>query len=249
MFKKKIESFRLARLTIVFVTALLVLSCSTTTQMYSGPERPVRETALVRGADVSIEIIRCDGRRLSSTAASVLPGDHTVEVTFNEQTEGVYLKGSIMLAWKAEAGHTYVVDKRLNVGPGMATMVIIDQTTKKNVSTGLMKPGIEKERLEFVETKLKEFPQYVDLWVEKGYLLVRLKRYEEAIPALETALNIKPDLADAWLVKSLAFFRQERYDDSLTAIDKAIQFRGSEAEKKLKAEILKKMEENKKAQP
>ena len=69
------------------------------------------------------------------------------------------------------------------------------------------------------------------------------------MPALETALSIKPDYADAWSIKSLAFFQQGRYDDSLAAIDKTIQFRGSEADKKAREEILKKMEEKKKAQP
>jgi hypothetical protein len=247
MSKKKIESFCLAKPMIVLVMVFLILSCSTTTQMYSGPERPAGETALVRGADLSIEIIRIDGRKLNSMAASVLPGDHTVEVTYSGQF--YYLIGSMILRWKAEAGHTYVVDKLIGTAPGMSSMFIIDLATKKKVSTGLLKPGEEKDRLKMIETSIKQFPQHAGFWVEKGYLLVRLGRYEEAITALETALNIKPDMADAWAVKSRAFFQQGRHDDSLAAIDKAIQFRGNEADKKAREEILKKMEEKKKAQP
>jgi hypothetical protein len=247
MSKKKVEIFYFARLTIVLAMVFMVLSCSTTTQMYTGPERPAGETAIIRGADISIEIVRCDGRKLNTTAASVLPGDHTVEATYHDQMS--YLMGTILLKWKAEAGHTYVVEKRKNVAPGMATMYITDRTTGKEVSGSLFKPGTEKERLETIESKIKEFPQYADFWAEKGYLLVRLKRYEEAIPALETALNLKPDMAYAWASKSLAFFQQERYEDALAAIDKVIQFRGSEADKKAREEILKKMGEKKKLQP
>jgi tetratricopeptide (TPR) repeat protein len=247
MFKKKIESFCVAKLTIVLAIVFLILSCSTIPQMYSGPERHASETALVRGADVSIEIIRIDGRKLNSTAASVLPGDHTAEVTYSGQF--YYLIGSMILRWKAEAGHTYVVDKLIGTAPGMSSMFIIDLATKKKVSTGLMKPGEEKDRLKMIETSIKQFPQHAEFWAEKGYLLLRLGRFEDAIAALETALNVKPDMADAWALKSWAFFQQGRYDDSLADIDKTIQFRGNEADKKAREEILKKMEEKKKAQP
>ena len=246
MFKKKIESFCLAKLTIILAMAFLILSCSTTTQMYSGPERPAGDTALIRGADASINIVRCDGTKLWTNAATVLPGEHTVEVTYKELSEGYYLLGTIILMWKAEVGHTYIVDKVIHASsPGTSTMFIADLATKEKVSTGLFKPGTEQESLRFIETSIKQFPQPA----EKGYLLVRLGRYEEAMPALETALSIKPDYADAWSVKSLAFFQQGRYDDSLAAIDKTIRFRGNEEDKKTRAEILKKMEEKKKPQP
>ena len=179
MSKKKVEFFYFARLTIVLAMVFLILSCSTTTQMYSGPERPAGETALIRGADSSIDIVRCDGTKLQTNAATVLPGDHTVEVTYRElDVEGTYLIGTIILMWKAEAGHTYIVDKIIHASaPGMSSMFITDLATKKKVSTGLLKPGIEQERLRMIEEKIKEFPQYADFWAEKGYLLVRLGRY------------------------------------------------------------------------
>jgi tetratricopeptide (TPR) repeat protein len=248
MVKKKIGFFCLAKLTIISVMVFLIFSCSTTTQMYSGPERPSGDTALIRGADASINIVRCDGTKLRTNAATVLPGEHTVEVTYQESGEGYYLLGTIMLMWKAEAGHTYIVDKLIHAAPGRSSMFITDLGTKKDVSTGLLKPGIEQERLRMVELSIKQFPQQADFWAEKGYLLVRLGRYDEATPALETALSIKPDYTDAWAVKSLAFFQQGRYDDSLAANDKVIQLRGNEADKKSREEILKKIEEKKKPQ-
>jgi hypothetical protein len=250
MFKKKIESFCCAKPMIVVAMVFLFLSCSTTTQMYSGPERPAGDTALIRGVDASIIMVRCDGMKLRTNAATVLPGEHTVEVTYRElNVEGYVLAGTLILGWKAEAGHTYIVDKVLDVGRGMSTMFIADLATKKKVSAGLPKPGEEQERLWVIETKLKEFPQDSHFWAEKGYLLVRLGRREEAMPALETALSIKPDYADAWAVKSLAFYQQGRYEDALAAIDKTIQFRGNETDKKAREEIVKKMEEKKKPQP
>jgi len=239
---------RLLKLMIILATAFLIESCSSTTQMYSGPEKPAGEIALVRGADASIDIVRCDGVRLSTGAATVLPGEHTVEVTYSELNRGYSLLGTILLAWKAEAGHTYIVDKIIHSAPGMSKMLIIDSETKKEVSRSLLKPGGETERLRMFETKTKEFPQRADFWAYKGYLLVRLQRYEEAMSALDTALNLQPDMADAWLTKSLAFFQQKRYDESLKTIDKTIQLRGSEEDRKFKEEILKKIEEKKKAQ-
>jgi len=244
-------NYRLLKLMLMMLlltTAFLIASCSSVTQMYSGPEKPTGEIALVRGADASIDIVRCDGVRLSTGAATVLPGEHTVEVTYSELNRGYSLLGTILLAWKAEAGHTYVVDKIIHAAPGMSRMFIIDAETKKEVSRSLLKPGSETERLRMYETKIKEFPQSADFWAYKGYLLVRLQRYEEAMSALDTALNLQPDMADAWLTRSLAFFQQKRYDESLTAIDKTIQLRGSEEDKKFREGILKKMEENKKAQ-
>jgi tetratricopeptide (TPR) repeat protein len=185
--------------------------------------------------------------RLSTGAATVLPGEHTVEVTYSELNRGYSLLGTILLAWKAEAGHTYIVDKIIHSAPGMSKMLIIDSETKKEVSRSLLKP-VGKQSAQNVETKTKEFPQRADFWAYKGYLLVMLQRYVEGMSALDTALNLQPDMADAWLTKSLAFFQQKRYDESLKTIDKTIQLRGSEEDRKFKEEILKKIEEKKKAQ-
>jgi hypothetical protein len=248
MFKGRSGLRCFAKLIVAVSVLFLAVSCSTTTQMYTGPERPASETALIKGADYSIYIERCDGTRVSSAALTVLPGEHTIEATYDEGPGGYYNVDTARLGWKAEAGHTYIVEKaRITERPGTwGSMFIKDQTSDKKVSNALSKPGKEAARLRFIETKIKEFPNYVDFWVEKGYLLTQLQRYEEAMAALDTALSMKADSAYAWEVKSLVFYQQRLYDDSLTAIDKAIQLRGNESDKKMREEILKKMEEKKK---
>lgn len=246
MAKSNIRSAYFEKLVTILSMFFLLMSCSTITQMYSGPERPANEIALIRPADTGIEIVRCDGTRLSGTSAAVLPGDHTAEVTYSDHSEGYYMVGTQILRWKAEAGHTYVVDKILHTAPGMTAMYIIDRATGKKFSGGISKPGEEAARLQMIEKKIKEFPQYSDFWAEKGYLLITLKRFDEAIPAIETALSLKPENASAWSVKSLYFYGQRQYEESLAAIDKTIQFRGNESDKKFREEILKKIEEKKK---
>jgi tetratricopeptide (TPR) repeat protein len=216
----------------VLIFGLLEASCSTTTQMYSGSERPASDTALVRGADVSIEIIRCDGRKLNSRAAMLLPGEHTVEVTYSEGSGGYSLLGTIILRWKAEAGHTYIVDKAIHSAsrPGMSTMFIIDQATGKNVSSGMIKPGTEEGRLRMIEASIEQFPQRAEFRIDKGYLLMKLKRYEEALATSETCISMNFNSAISWKLKSEALYELKRYDEAFDAITRAIQLRPNESE-------------------
>jgi tetratricopeptide (TPR) repeat protein len=83
----------------------------------------------------------------------------------------------------------------------------------------------ETEWLAIVEQSIKEHPQDAISWSEKGDILVRLKRYEEALPALDKAISLNPNLAMAWARKSWALYEQKRYNDALIAIDRAIQLR------------------------
>jgi tetratricopeptide (TPR) repeat protein len=79
--------------------------------------------------------------------------------------------------------------------------------------------------LAIVEQSIKEQPQNATSWTEKGEILVRLKRYEEALPALDTAISLNSNLALVWAIKSWALYELRRYNDALIAIDKAIQLR------------------------
>lgn len=239
-------SYVSGKLLFAAATVFFMVSCSTTTQMYSGPARPASETAVIRGVDRSISIVRCDGTKVASNAASVLPGSHTVETTF--QDDFVYMNGTTLLGWKAEPGHTYTIHNKQHMDrPGIwVSMFIIDLANGKEVSTSLYKPGEERERLQLMEQKIKEMPSDGYLWLTKSYYLIRLQRHSEAMQALDTAINLQPNNVDAWSLKSLALFQQAQYEGSLTAINKAIQLQNRESDKKAREEILKKIEENKK---
>jgi hypothetical protein len=218
----------LMRIALSLFYILILTSCASTTKMYSGPGRPATETALIRGVDSSIDILSCDGTKLSSNSAILLPGEHTVDVTYRERDSGGYsLAGSIRLQWMAEAGHTYIVEKSIHASsrPGMSAMYIIDQATNKNVSTGVLVPGTEESKLRMIETKIKEFPQRLEFQLDRAYLLMALKRYEEALEASTTCTLMNFNSAPAWKLKSEALCELKRYDQALDAITKAIHLR------------------------
>ncbi len=208
---------------------------------YTGPERPASETALIKGADSSINIESCDRIKATSMAVIVLPGNHIVEMSFQDiMAEGYMSSDTAFLEFNAEAGHIYLVDKRLHTAPGMYTPFIIDKFTGKVVSIPIIKPGTEEQKLALIEKSIMGHPQNTDFWVTKGHLLIKLKRYEEALPALERATALKPDLAEAWFLKCGVLYELKRYDEAITAVDKAIQLRPNEqAFKRIKQDILK----------
>ena len=82
MFKTRSKLLCCVKVMAVAASIFLVGSCSATTRMYPGPERPASETALVRGATTEINIESCDGAKVTSTSVVVLPGDHTIEMSF-----------------------------------------------------------------------------------------------------------------------------------------------------------------------
>jgi hypothetical protein len=226
----------------IIAVGCLIASCSSfgTYKLYTGPQRPATETALIEGADSTIIIASCDGVRFSSTSVSVLPGNHTVEMLYSGG--GSYSADTSFLEFTAEAGHKYHVDKTLNTGPGRYTPFILDKTTGKQVSRFMIKPGSEQQRLEIVEKSLKEHPREATFWLEKGDLLCKLKRYEEALPCLETALSLKSDQNGGfWSLKSFVLYNLKRYDEALADIDKAIKLRNNENDKKGRETVLKAM--------
>jgi len=70
----------------------LMNSCSTPMKGYAGPDLPSDRTALIRGR-WEIRIERCDGIEPTSRQIAVLPGVHTVEISYME-IPGSVLVGS-----------------------------------------------------------------------------------------------------------------------------------------------------------
>lgn len=211
-------------------------------RMYTGPERPATETALIRGASSEINIESCDGSKVTSLEIMVLPGEHTIEMSFSGGME-VSIENSF-LQFTAEAGHTYVVDREdVFSSPGARYHAFIfDKTTGKRVSKNITPESMLKQRLIFIEKAIQGHPQHVDFWAEKIILLARLGRYEEALPAVETAISLKPNTGELWMLKSAVLYQLKRYNDALTAIDRAIQLLPNEAQlRKMRQDIIKAM--------
>lgn len=107
---------RVFLITTRLITALaffLAGSCAVLpTKGYEGPDLSADKTAIIENG-VYIDIDKFDGIKLSSFRKSVktLPGDHTIEMSFQTQTISdlvLYSKETASLTFKAEAGHTYV---------------------------------------------------------------------------------------------------------------------------------------------
>jgi hypothetical protein len=211
----------------LIVSVLLISSCAVAPyKAYMGPDLPSDKTALIEGADPGINLVSCDGiKPTSRQAISVLPGEHTVEMSFNDPSVG-YSRDTSLFKFTAEAGHRYAVDKTISSDPGRYFPFIMDKTTGRKIQqTFLAKPGTEEQRLAMAEKSIKQHPTNADFWIEKGAMLIELKRYEEAVSTLDTATSLNIYSAPAYSLKSQALFELKRYEEALAAIDKAINLR------------------------
>lgn len=70
-------------------------------------------------------------------------------------------------------------------------------------------------------------------WSNKGYSLLKLKRYAEAVQALETAIQLQPDFTNAWINLGEAHLRQKQLGKAIAALEKALQQRPTSADARL----------------
>jgi hypothetical protein len=82
-------------------------------KLYRGPALPADQTALVESG-AHTHITRCDGLKITSLKAAVLPGEHVLEMAPAEEGQPYrgYLFHSTVtgsVGFDAEAGHAYTV--------------------------------------------------------------------------------------------------------------------------------------------
>jgi hypothetical protein len=187
----KREFLCLAKVLVVVTTVFLTGSCSSTMRMYSGPELPASQTALVRGADISINLVSCDGRKITSSDVVILPGDHTIEMSFYQREVG-YSIDTALMDFAAEAGHVYIVEKLMG-GGNMYGAIIIDRDSRQKVSRNERSSRTPEQSLELYTKYIKEAPRWPGTWVQRGDLLITMKRYKDALSDYEKALSLTKD--------------------------------------------------------
>jgi hypothetical protein len=224
------------KLLVLLFAMVLVVGCASSSRMYSGPELSASQVAIVRPAQISVSIESCDNKRLSGLASSlsVLPGEHVIEMSI--RAPGImYSADTSFMTFKAEAGHVYAVDwEQSKTAPNRYTSFIVDVGTNKVVSAYMLKPGTEELRLQLVEKSIKEHPRNANLWVEKGDLLGRLRRYDEALPAFEAALSLDNNQGGAfWNMKSFVLHQLGRDEEALADMEKAVKLRGNDSDKRV----------------
>jgi hypothetical protein len=132
------KSFFIAARLITAMTFLLIGSCVMLPMKgYEGPDLSADKTALIENG-VYIDLVKCDGMQLGSfqNRITVLPGDHTLEMSFQTQTISdlvLYSRETASLRFKAEAGHTYLAYAHW-VQTGGWTAYVMDKKTGERVA-------------------------------------------------------------------------------------------------------------------
>jgi tetratricopeptide (TPR) repeat protein len=75
----------------------------------------------------------------------------------------------------------------------------------------------------YIERALEINSASANSWSNKGYSLLKLKRYTEAGRALETAVRLQPDFANAWINLGETYLRQNQAGKAIVTLEKALQ--------------------------
>jgi len=77
--------------------------------------------------------------------------------------------------------------------------------------------------LEYFNQSIAADPNYLRAWIDKGNVLVRLNRSEEAVVAYNAALARSPGRADVWNSRGEALMTTGNYTAARDSFDKALQ--------------------------
>ena len=127
---------------------LLACSCAMLTMKgYEGQDLSADKTAVIEKG-IYLYINKCDGIDLGffQNKVIVLPGDHTIEVSFQTQSMGDFVSYSnetASLTFKAEAGHTYVAHAHRVSTEGWIAYVI-DKKTGERIAQSEILPIIQE---------------------------------------------------------------------------------------------------------
>jgi tetratricopeptide (TPR) repeat protein len=82
--------------------------------------------------------------------------------------------------------------------------------------------GQYEKALELVNREIKTDANNANAWYNKGILLFKLCRYQDARNSFAQATDIDPAFAEAWYNKGVALANLEKYLEAIRAFDKAI---------------------------
>jgi tetratricopeptide (TPR) repeat protein len=87
--------------------------------------------------------------------------------------------------------------------------------------------------LELAERAVEKYPASADAWNNKGYSLLRLTQFKDAIGALTTAVRLDPDKAAPWVNLGEAYLRTGEMGRSIAALDRALKLAPKAADARL----------------
>lgn len=80
----------------------------------------------------------------------------------------------------------------------------------------------QQQGLNWFEQAIRLQPDFFEVWLNKGVVLVKLGRTEEALDAYERALRINPDYPKPWNNKGAVLVELKRYEEALDALEEAL---------------------------
>jgi tetratricopeptide (TPR) repeat protein len=90
-----------------------------------------------------------------------------------------------------------------------------------------------EQSLKYSERSLAVAPASPSSWSNKGYALLKLRRYPEAVQALETAVRLQPDFAAAWINLGEALMRQKQMGRAISALEEAVKLKPTATDARL----------------
>lgn len=141
------------------------------------------------------------------------------------------LEQAIKLDPSKSAAWAYLGEMQFRSGQREAALKSLQQAEKldaknENALTGLAMyygmTGNPAKALDYALQALSISPASAHHWNSKGYTLMQLRRYPEAIPALETATRLQPDLVAAWINLGEAYLRSKQLGKAIPALEHAL---------------------------
>ena len=86
----------------------------------------------------------------------------------------------------------------------------------------LAESGQYEQALELVNREIKTNANNANVWYNKGILLFKMCRYQDARNSFAQAADIDPEFAEAWYNKGIALMTLGKYLEAIRTFDKAI---------------------------
>ncbi len=80
-----------------------------------------------------------------------------------------------------------------------------------------------EESVAVYDRQLESKPNDLILWIERGRILSKLRRYELALDSYDRALKINPNFYLAWNAKATTFYEMEKFELALDAYNKTVE--------------------------
>lgn len=84
--------------------------------------------------------------------------------------------------------------------------------------------------LELISKAIEASPSNLSAYVSRGNLMLRLKRYQNAIDSYDRALAIKPDYAEMYFNRGIALYKFQQYFAAIDSFERAIAYAPQVAE-------------------